>query len=157
MTTLLYTSAMAMQFVNSQTPAMNLSRLHSEVNNGTYIFKRPLTIINCAAQENTSSTHLVSIVSKVCNRMVMATIDPFTNGSVFPCTGSPCVSYCPTGRGGRCGQSFSMNWRQKYWVQCQHLHQYDVKRRPFHHPGFPQNLFLVAIEKWNPSLLIQNH
>ena len=39
-----------MQYINSQTLAMNLSRLQSEVSNGTYIFKSPLTIISWETQ-----------------------------------------------------------------------------------------------------------
>ena len=30
---------------------MSLSRLQTEVSNGTYVFERPLTIINCATQD----------------------------------------------------------------------------------------------------------
>ena len=38
--------------MDSQTPQMmNLSRLQSEVSNGTYKFTHPLTILNCATQD----------------------------------------------------------------------------------------------------------
>ena len=64
-----HTSSMATQrFVDALTTLqMNLSRLQTEVSNGTYVFKRPLTIINWI-RINTLCTHSV-IVSKVYRSM----------------------------------------------------------------------------------------
>ena len=50
----LYNTARTMatqRFLDSQTPQMNLSGLHTVVSSGTDIFKRPVTIINCTTQD----------------------------------------------------------------------------------------------------------
>ena len=49
-TRLLDTAMATQKFVDSQQQQMNLTRLQTEVSNGTYKFTRPLTIVNCATQ-----------------------------------------------------------------------------------------------------------
>ena len=59
-----------------QTEMMSVSQLEKEVCNGTYIFRRPLTIVQCAVQDK----YIVYPSCQQCNKRV----SPENNGFVCP-------------------------------------------------------------------------
>ena len=63
--------------------------------------------------------NLFLTVAKAYICRAMATFVRTINGSVFPCTGSPCGSYYRIGAGQNCGEPYLTKRQQKRWVLAQ--------------------------------------